>query len=156
MESIRGPWVRPKESMRYLAMSEIHVTGPQRITERLPLPGKNFQDMRVIAYPMPVDYDVTMAAQITSQPESPDTKYLTDGDSSTRFTLAAGQTYTFDLTAVQPFTARSLVLCPDTIPLEAKCQLQVREGEVIVRSANSILIAAEPNPYKSASTELHL
>lgn len=123
-----GPWVRPKESMRYLAMSEIHVTGPQRITERLPLPGKNFQDMRVIAYPMPVDYDVTMAAQITSQPESPDTKYLTDGDSSTRFTLAAGQTYTFDLTAVQPFTARSLVLCPDTIPLEAKCQLQVREG----------------------------
>lgn len=122
-----GPWVRPQESMRYLAMSETRVKGPQRLTERLPIPGDNFQDVRVIAYPMPADYDITMAAEITSQPELPNAKYLTDGDTNTRVTLSAGQTYTFDLTASQPFTARSLILYPDTISLEAKCQLQVEE-----------------------------
>ena len=122
-----GPWVRPQESMRYLAMSETRVKGPQRLTERLPIPGDNFQDVRVIAYPMPADYDVTMAAEITSQPELPNAKYLTDDDTTTRVTLSAGQTYTFDLTASQPFTARSLILYPDTITFEAKCQLQIEE-----------------------------
>lgn len=31
-----GPWVKPEQAMRYLASSETHVTGPQRLVAKLP------------------------------------------------------------------------------------------------------------------------
>lgn len=46
-----GPWVKPGESMRYLATSETVVDGPKKVKVPLPEVGKNAQDVRVIAYP---------------------------------------------------------------------------------------------------------
>jgi len=46
-----GPWVKPGESMRYLASSEIKVKGPQKIKKQLPIVGKDGQDVKVLAYP---------------------------------------------------------------------------------------------------------
>jgi hypothetical protein len=37
--------------MRYLASSEIHVTGPKRISERLSPPMGDFQDVKTLAFP---------------------------------------------------------------------------------------------------------
>jgi len=46
-----GPWIKPEQSMRYLASSELVVKGPQTITQRLPKPNDQFQDVKVIAIP---------------------------------------------------------------------------------------------------------
>jgi len=46
-----GPWVKPEESMRYLASSEIKVKGPQTLKVNLPSVGKDAQDVKVLAYP---------------------------------------------------------------------------------------------------------
>lgn len=46
-----GPWVKPEESMRYLATSETMVQGPVMFKAPLPQAGKQAQDVRVIAYP---------------------------------------------------------------------------------------------------------
>ncbi|MDF9831545.1 glycosyl hydrolase [Parabacteroides sp. PF5-6] len=46
-----GPWVRPEESMRYLASSEIKVKGPQSLKLSLPSVGKDAQDVKLLAWP---------------------------------------------------------------------------------------------------------
>ncbi len=46
-----GPWVRPEQSMRYLASSRTVVEGPAAFSEKLPEAGPGAQDVRVIAYP---------------------------------------------------------------------------------------------------------
>lgn len=46
-----GPWVKPEESMRYLASSEIKVKGPQTLKTVLPSVGKEAQDVKVLAWP---------------------------------------------------------------------------------------------------------
>ncbi|MDR1336627.1 MAG: glycoside hydrolase family 2 [Tannerella sp.] len=40
-----GPWVKPEQSMRYLASAEVHVTGPRKFSERLLPPEKNRRDV---------------------------------------------------------------------------------------------------------------
>ncbi|MDR3236832.1 MAG: glycoside hydrolase family 2 [Prevotellaceae bacterium] len=50
-----GPWVKPEEAMRYLAMSELRVKGPLKFAEKLEKPVELFQDVKVIAYPAPAD-----------------------------------------------------------------------------------------------------
>ena len=46
-----GPWVKPEESMRYLASSDTHVKGPKSFSGKLPGFTKETQLVRVIAYP---------------------------------------------------------------------------------------------------------
>jgi len=46
-----GPWVKPEQSMRYLASADLTVKGAQHAKVKLPDVGKDAQDVRVIAYP---------------------------------------------------------------------------------------------------------
>ncbi|MDR1958550.1 MAG: hypothetical protein LBQ54_05855 [Planctomycetaceae bacterium] len=48
-----GPWVKPEQSMRYLAFSETKVLGPKTFREKLAAPGENFQDVKTLAFPAP-------------------------------------------------------------------------------------------------------
>lgn len=48
-----GPWVQPEQSMRYLALPEIRLTGPRRFDGKLPVPNGLFQDVAVMAFPVP-------------------------------------------------------------------------------------------------------
>ena len=48
-----GPWVKPQESMRYLASADQAVKGGQHVRITLPQVDKEAQDVRVIAYPVP-------------------------------------------------------------------------------------------------------
>lgn len=124
-----GPWVKPEQAMRYLASSETHVTGPQRLVAKLPQPNELFQDVKVIAYPAPKDAGVKMAARIVSQPQVAGIGNLTDGDATTSVVLPAAGSLTIDLTPPEPFTARALIVRPTIKPLEAACSLQVKEGD---------------------------
>lgn len=46
-----GPWIKPSQSMRYLAQKQITVKGGQLFKGKLPEVGKDAQDVRVIAFP---------------------------------------------------------------------------------------------------------
>ncbi len=51
-----GPWIRPGQSMRYLTSSRIMVAGPAVFHKKLVKPQENFQDVKVLAYPVAKDY----------------------------------------------------------------------------------------------------
>ncbi|MCC6155942.1 MAG: glycoside hydrolase family 2 [Candidatus Hydrogenedentes bacterium] len=48
-----GPWVKPEQSMRHVLLPEIRVRGPQRFEGALPTPTEPFQNVAVVAFPMP-------------------------------------------------------------------------------------------------------
>ncbi len=48
-----GPWVKPERSMRYLATSATTVVGPKKFEGKLETPGKDFQDVKVLAFKSP-------------------------------------------------------------------------------------------------------
>jgi len=82
-----GPWVKPEESMRYLAHTELRVSGPKKIRERLPAPEGTFQQVAVLAYPAP------------------------PGDASA-MPIRSREKNAVHFESAEPFTARSLTLHP--------------------------------------------
>ena len=46
-----GPWVKPEQSMRYLAAVNDTIQGPVKYKAKLPSLGKDGQDVKVLAYP---------------------------------------------------------------------------------------------------------
>jgi Icc-related predicted phosphoesterase len=118
-----GPWIKPENSMRYLASSETRVKGPVRIEQRLPQPTEHFQDVKVLAVPVTSNYmenllqdktaKLTCANGVTSNPSQTD---LPVGESFLEWDLAEEQ------------VARSLVILPAG-SFNANIELQVKDGE---------------------------
>jgi hypothetical protein len=54
-----GPWIKPEQSMRYLASSETTIKGPQKAAKiRLPKVANDaMEDVKIIAYPVPSEND---------------------------------------------------------------------------------------------------
>lgn len=52
-----GPWVKPEESMRYLASSEMIINGPVQFKGLLPEVGPHAKDVSVICYPLRTDVE---------------------------------------------------------------------------------------------------
>ena len=57
-----GPWIKPTETMRRLAISEMRVTGPKHFSQKLPAPVETFQDVAVLAFPAPQQDTDSLAA----------------------------------------------------------------------------------------------
>jgi hypothetical protein len=76
-----GPWIKPSQSTRYLVSSETRVKGPGKVSVKLPKPhaasrmgewsdtdfinnddepSPDFQDVKVIAFPVPADYGLNL------------------------------------------------------------------------------------------------
>ncbi|WP_409568057.1 glycosyl hydrolase [Proteiniphilum saccharofermentans] len=123
-----GPWVRPEQSMRYLASSEVVVKGPRKITQLLKKPHEMFQDVKVIAIPsitsegMELNYNNT---KIETSPAIPNLSALTDKNPLTGINLP-GNNVTITFTPEKPFTARSLTIQTTPSPLRADAELQVK------------------------------
>lgn len=63
-----GPWIKPSQSMRYLATGSTTVPAGQYVNQKLPVPGKDFQDIAVLAIPAapaPPKWNVTSAVTVT-------------------------------------------------------------------------------------------
>ena len=58
-----GPWVKPEQSMRYLAAVNDTVQGPIKYHATLPSLGKDGQDVKVLAYPLVKDNTVFTTTQ---------------------------------------------------------------------------------------------
>ncbi len=126
-----GPWIKPDQSMRYLAFSELKVTGPQELEQKIPAPGENFQDVKTIAFPAPKNDSQTIQAlnpRITSEPNLPGIETIADGKSETVLSIPANTpNLTVNLQVDRDFTARSLTLLT-TAPSGATLEVSALEN----------------------------
>jgi hypothetical protein len=126
-----GPWVKPGQAMRYLASSQTTITGPQLVNQKLVQPQKDFQDVRVVAYPVADDYesDISSAnAKISSTPSVANLNNLTDHNEQTGITLKEKQDFTLDIASQQPYTVRSLTIIPNQKAMSFDGDIQVKNN----------------------------
>ncbi|MEI6644575.1 MAG: glycosyl hydrolase [bacterium] len=120
-----GVWIKPEESMRYLVTAEQRVSGPSKVSAKLPeilvhspagklTPSDLVQDVTVLAFPAPREgRDRLAGAGVTIKTEPPveGARNWLDND---RLTFAEvpvakdGSPTVIELTTEKPFTARSL------------------------------------------------
>lgn len=125
-----GPWIQPTATMRYLASTELRVTGPAKLKQKLAPPKEQFQDVALLAFPAPA-YDADrfggQTPKITATPSTENLDKLVDGDPGSIVELAdkPGKTpLIIDLELPAPLTARSLRIVPGTEPIGAQVELQ--------------------------------
>ncbi|MHA4893278.1 glycosyl hydrolase [Pedobacter sp. PWIIR3] len=126
-----GPWVKPTQSMRYLASTKINVTGSQKLDLQLDKPGADFQDVKLIAYPTPKGSALSLAPlkpKITTSPSVENVSLLMDGKEETAVNTPAADQFTIDITTPEAFTARSLVIYPAHRGINLRAELQVADN----------------------------
>ena len=127
-----GPWIKPEQSMRYVASSEIRVTGPRRFAEKIAAPKVPFQDIATLAFPAPQHDAASMAMKpprITITPSVPEPELLADGklETGVLFNLIGGAEVTMDIRFETELTARSLRIYPNSKAFGAEAELQVAD-----------------------------
>lgn len=65
-----GPWIKPEQAMRYLTSTSCQIDGGKKISIRLDKPAKDFQDVRVIAFPALEKADTVSSGKVTFPKES--------------------------------------------------------------------------------------
>lgn len=130
-----GPWIKPSQSMRYLAGDELRVKGPQQFSQKLTASKPDFQDVAILAFPAPASEgdDISKhAPTISSDVPFDDVKKLADGDTAsesfTTLPVKNDQVVTINIKTADVFTARSLVLYPAKKRFKADCELQASDG----------------------------
>ena len=125
-----GPWVKPTEAMRYMVTSETIIDGGKKINSSWPSQNVTVQQLAVIAFPAPQEAEQTIADEkptIQIFPACKNADFLFDKDLSTAVNFTENvkeQGLTIEINLKGNFTARSLVLFPDTIPCSAQVELQ--------------------------------
>ena len=124
-----GPWIRSEDAMRYLISSEIHVKGPAKISRILDKPVEPFQDVRVLAYPVPkgklLKINQQMAA-VSSSPKVSGLSTIMDGNKLTGIRIPSVDSFVLDIELKKPFVARSISVRPTEKPIISDIQLQSR------------------------------
>jgi len=108
-----GPWVKPQQAMRYLTSSQVMIKGPVQLKQTLIKPNKNFQDVKVIAYPVAGDYytDINvLKPQYASAPSVDSLANLFDNNEQTNISLKQGAQFSIDINTQSPYTVRSVVI----------------------------------------------
>jgi hypothetical protein len=129
-----GPWVKPAQSMRYLAGSEVCVAGGRQLSLDLIKPNAEFQDVRVVAFKQPKDYGTNLAdlaPKLSVNPKSIQAiASLIDRDTLTGITITDTNEVHIDFQTEKEFTARSLVIYPAHYTMTATAKFQALENGV--------------------------
>lgn len=110
-----GPWVKPEQSMRYLAASDTLLRGPQSRPVRLSTPGNGFRDVRVLAFRKPDGYGESVADRkpvVHTRPGLRNTEHLFDNDPRTYTEIPAAEETVIDIVCTGGYTARNLAIYP--------------------------------------------
>ena len=122
-----GPWVKPEMAMRHMIYSEINVKGPGKVQVQLPQPGKQFQDVNVMAFPAVQAEKTNLSnanSKISSTPEIINISNLIDGDTTTvAHFMRNGGDYTIDIKSEKTITTRSIQLFPGKQRIKCNCEL---------------------------------
>lgn len=125
-----GPWVKPDQAMRYLAISETSVTGPISLDKKLEKPNEDFQDVKVLAFP----YDKSLEplnsnhTKIKSKPQVKDISKIADGNRNTGVNFESFGTIEIDFENPAPYTVRSISVLPTPHPINADVELFVKDS----------------------------
>ncbi|MEP6611795.1 MAG: glycosyl hydrolase, partial [Mucilaginibacter sp.] len=133
-----GPWIKPEQSMRYLTSSQVMVKGPVAFNKKLDKPQKDFQDVKVLAYPVADDFNADISSlkpAVTSAPVIDSLSNLTDNNSATVVHLTRNQPFTVDFTISSPYTVRSIAITPvhKTVNLEADLQAKINGSYITIK-----------------------
>lgn len=128
-----GPWVKPEQAMRYLASVKAEVSGGKQVEVVLAKPDKDFQDVKVIAFPSVGKRATRLSAantQVTSATPLQNLNSLIDGDKETAmlFTEKSEKPVAIDFRTDEPFTLRSLQIFPACQPIQTNARLLVKEN----------------------------
>lgn len=139
-----GPWVKPEEAMRYLTASELRVKGPQKLVQKLEKPVELFQDVKVIAYPVPKNDQLMLNNQngkITSIPWVAGLEKIVDSNPETGINFPSGNEFVIDFKANAPFITRSLSVRLSEHPLSAPAVLQYKDNSGTFRTLSEFTIS---------------
>jgi len=150
-----GPWVKPAQSMRYLSSSQVRLKGGRLITQQLAKPDEQFQDVKVIAFKAPEEYQYHLSAlkpKITTSGAIKNSAALIDGDYSSGASFSAETPFWIDFATASEFTARSIVIYPARQAMKLNAVLQVMTSKgyetikefVINRSNPSLNVGFDP------------
>jgi len=133
-----GPWVRPGQAMRYLTSSQVMIKGPVLFHQPLARPQKNFQNVKVLAYPVAGDYDADISVlqpTLSSLPAMDSLGKLMDKNEATGIVLKEGQRFSLDIDTREPYTVRSLTLSTlhNPIYLEGEFQVKIKNDYVTLK-----------------------
>ena len=117
--------------MRYLSGSEIQVKGYQKLNTKLEKTHPDFQDVKLIAYPV-VETDVSLlnaaSARITVTPAIEQSDRMFDGDRLSDIRLPQNVDYCIDWKTDRDFTVRSLTIYPSHCNINVTFELQAKIG----------------------------
>lgn len=161
-----GPWVKPQESMRYLASTKTNVKGPGKVSVQLEQPVgdsqavtiqqtpsglvsvlsdkpvSTFEDVKVIAYPATKVKTSTLNASnsvITSNPSVDGLARLVDSDKEHGISFPDASMFTVNIKSKEEYTARSLTIYPTHRSIYTPVELQVLEnGNYVTKSSFTI------------------
>ncbi len=125
-----GPWIKPAQSMRYLASSEKMLKGGQKIHLKLDKPEGDFQDVRVTAYKKPKNYGQTINSlkpQINTSVSIANINRVIDGDRNTEVAIPATTDMSLDFITKTDYTAQSLVIYPSHQEGRANVAFQIKD-----------------------------
>lgn len=123
-----GPWVKPEMAMRYLTSSSLQVKGPLVIHRKLDRPVEPFQDVRVIAYPVPAGFESDISRlkpMLSSIPARDSLGTLMDQNLQTGLEFK-DSVFTLNISVPKPYTVRSLVIVPGQKAMRFDGWLQVK------------------------------
>jgi len=159
-----GPWIKPNESMRYLAATHTVVEGGKLVQLQLPTGGKDFQDVKVLAYPAPMGFGTSIKSlhpQIRITPQINNVSLLFDGNTNSSVDIPSGEKVVIDIFTDQPYIARNLEIYPARQDLKMEVELQAKQHDryqtvkkfLVDRSNNSLNVGFEPYAPVSESFE---
>lgn len=123
-----GPWIEPRQAMRYLTSVQAEVEGGQTVDIRLAKPADDFQDVRVIAFPQPAAARLTNAdTRVTVSSGADRPQQLLDGDLSTSMRFDGSAEVTLDFAARDQLDLRSITVWPAYHPIRASVEVQVQD-----------------------------
>ena len=125
-----GPWIKSTQTMRYLTSSETKVKGPLLFNKKLAQPQKEFQDVKVLAYPVADDFDSDISSlkpTFTSTPAVDSLDNVMDNDLKTGIHLKGGQPFSLDVNTKKAYTVRSVIITTtnQSVTLEGEVQAKV-------------------------------
>ncbi len=107
-----GPWVSHKEAMRYFTSTQIKTKGAKKIAQKIEKPIDEFQDIKVIAYPVSALDDKKLNAsniKTSSQPVVDNINFLFDNNTGTAINFPAnGDSLEISITSEKEFLARHI------------------------------------------------
>jgi hypothetical protein len=136
-----GPWIAPGDSMRYITSTTLPVVGGKTISVRLPEPAPDFQDIALLAYPLPAldGQQLPLAPRQIAVSTGQDLSVLFDGDLTTIAELpsAAGSSVTIDIVLPEAKTLRAMEVFPGDEKFYGVAELQLRQADASFRTIAS-------------------